>query len=138
MSTDRDAERDDLEARADRTRSDLLRTVGALDDRRKQLVEAPVRAGRDPRLWSAIGWLAAGTAGLGAVLWMERRAHARRRRRRARWRLLGDLWPRARRAERGSMLEEAGRSIAVSLLTAAVTVPLKRAVAGALEDERKP
>ena len=121
--------REDLSREAYQVRSQLVRTVDELDDRRHGALDFRMRLKRHLRnLAVAGGLLLVATAAAVAVV-ASRVATAPDRRRRNRWRLAKRLWrhpEKAMRAERRSFFGEVGRSLLLAIASTAVTVPARR------------
>ncbi|HEY1694004.1 MAG TPA: hypothetical protein VGG39_17675 [Polyangiaceae bacterium] len=120
---------DELATAANRARTKLLHTIEQLDHRRHEILEPRVQIIEHTRELVIAGGvlLAATAAGIGLAVYRARSAP--RRRWRGRWALARDVWRRPDRAmhgERRSFLEEALRSVLMTLLTAAVTIPARR------------
>ncbi len=131
MSRD-DDEHERLRAEADRVRLALLRTTGELDRRAHRALAVAKELPHDPEVVGAVAAAAMASVGLAIAITAYRAAEAPHRRRQARRRWLADVWQhpdRARRSMRGSILEEVARSVAISLLAAAVAIPVRRAKA---------
>ncbi len=133
--------RDDLARQANQVRTKLLRTVEQLDQRRHDALDLRVQMQRHFRqLVIAGGVLVLATAGAVALV-VERVATAAQRRRRNRWRLAKRLWfhpDRELRAERRSFLGEIVRAVLLTVVTTALTIPARRAVARLMEGTREP
>ena len=125
--------RGDLAEEAFQARSKLLRTVGELDQRRHRAADLRVQLEQHAKkIAIAGGLLLVATAGVVALA-VSRVATAAVRRRRNRWRLAKRLWrhpERAMRAERRSFFGEVARSFLLAVVTTAVTLPVRRLVAG--------
>ena len=128
--------RDDLARQASLVRSKLLHTVEQLDQRRHEVLDVRLQVQRHVREVLIAGGilLLATAAGVGMIV--HRIATSAERRRRQRWTLARDMWrkpSRAMRGERRSFLGQLLRSVALSVLTAAVTVPARRLVVELVE-----
>jgi hypothetical protein len=131
--------RSDLARQANVVRSKLIRTVEQLDQRRHQVQGMRVELGRQVRSFAATAGLVL-IASVGAAAYtMERIASAAARRRRARWRLARDVWThpdRAMRSRRRPFFAEVVRSLLLAIVTTALTIPARRAVAALMEGGR--
>lgn len=123
---------DELAREANQVRTKLLRTVEQLDARRHDAFDLRSQLDRHlKQLAVAGGVLVLATAGAVALA-VHGVQRAAERRRRDRWKLARHLWrhpERAMRAERRSLVGELGRSVLLSVLSAAVAIPVRRAVA---------
>jgi hypothetical protein len=122
---------DDLAREANRVRSKLLGTIDQLRHRGEDVRDLRLQLRRHARQLLLLGGaLIVVTAG-GVALVVQRMAAARSRRRRERWSLAKSMWrhpERALRGERRTVLGQVLRSVLVSVLTALVTIPARRAV----------
>jgi hypothetical protein len=130
--------RDELAREANQVRSKLLRTVEQLDRRRHDALDLPLQLKRHVRQLMALGaLLLVATAGAMAIV-VHRVATLAERRRRDRWILAKNMWrhpERAMRGERGSFFGELARSVLLTMASAAVSVPARRAI-GVLASRR--
>jgi ABC-type Fe3+ transport system permease subunit len=128
--------REDLAQEANQVRSKLFRTVEQLDQRRHQAFDLRIQLERHVRQAAiGAGLLLVTTAGAVAVV-VYRITTAAQRRRRSRWHLAKEVWQhpeRALHAERRSFFRDVGRSLLMSVVTTAVTIPARRAVAMLME-----
>jgi hypothetical protein len=120
---------DELASAANRARTKLLHTIEQLDHRRHEILEPRVQIVEHARQLAIAGGvlLAATAAGVGLAVYRARTAP--RRRWHGRWVLARDVWRHPNRAmhgERRSFWEEALRSVLMTILTAAVTIPARR------------
>lgn len=125
--------RSELVREADLARARLLDTVEKLDQRRREMLDPQVQLRRQLRPLAIGGFVVVAVAAAGAGLVAHRGATADQRRRRARWRLLRDLWrhpERVVRGERRSLAERVLRSALVTLVTAAASIVARRLLAG--------
>ncbi len=124
--------REALAREANRVRTKLLHTVEELDHRRHQAVDLRLQLERHARQLLAMGGiLLVATAGLVGLV-VHRVSTSPQRRRRERWALARDVWrhpDRALRGERRSFFGTLVRSVLLSVISAALTVPARRAVA---------
>lgn len=131
---------DELAREANRVRARLLHTVEQLDQRRHEILEPRVQLAQHSRELAIAGavLLAATAAGVGLAVYRIKTAP--RRRWRGRWMLARDVWrhpDRAMHGERHSFWEEAARSVLLSLLTAAITIPARRLLTEVVEGARR-
>lgn len=124
--------RNELVREADLARARLLDTVEKLDRRRHEMLDPQVQLRRQLRPLAIGSFVVVAVAAAGAGLVAHRVATADRRRRRARWRLLRDMWrhpERAMRGERRSLAESVLRSALVTLVTAVASTVARRLLA---------
>jgi hypothetical protein len=125
--------REDLLRRSQDMRAKLVRSVERLDERRHDAFDVRKQLQRHlKQLAIAGGLVIVGTAGTAAFV-MYRLMTAQHRRRGARWRLAKDMWDhpeRELRAQRGPFAGEVLRSLAFSVVTSLLSVPLRRAIRG--------
>ncbi len=128
--------RDELAREANQVRSKLLRTVEELDRRRHEVLDVRAQLQAHVRQLALFGGLLlVATAGAVAAV-VHRISTAAQRRRRNRWRLAKRVWrypERTLRSERRSFFGELARSILLASASAAVTLPVRRAVTLFLE-----
>lgn len=133
--------RDALLREANEVRTKLLRTVEQLDQRRHDTFDVKVQLQRHVRQLAVAGGLLVVATAAAVTLVVQRVSGAASRRRRERWRLARRLWwhpDRAMRAERHSFFGEVARSLLLALVSTAVTLPARRAVAALLEPKESP
>jgi hypothetical protein len=125
--------REDLLRRSQDMRAKLVRSVERLDERRHDAFDVRKQLRRHLRQLAIAGGLViVGTAGAAALV-MYRLMTAPRRRRGARWRLAKGMWvhpERELRAQRGPFAGEVLRSLAFTVVTSLLSVPLRRVVRG--------
>jgi hypothetical protein len=124
--------RDELTRQANLVRTKLLHTVEQLDHRRHEVLDLRLQLRRHLRDLAIVGGILLVATSAGVALAVQRIANAAQRRRRGRWILARDLWrhpDRAMRGERRSFLGQVLRSLALTVVTAAVTIPARRLVA---------
>jgi hypothetical protein len=128
--------RDELAREANQVRTKLLRTVEELDRRRHEALDIRAQLHMHVRQLLLFGGvLVVATAGAVALV-VQRISTSGQRRRRDRWRLAKRVWhhpERTLRGERRSFFGELARSILLAIASAAVTLPVKRAVMHFLE-----
>jgi ABC-type phosphate transport system permease subunit len=124
--------RDDLAREANQVRTKLLRTVEQLDQRRHEALDLRKQVQEHVRqLTVAAGVLMLLVAG-GVALVVHRVSTGAERRRRYRWRFAKRVWQhpeRAMRAERRSFFGEVLRSVLLTVVSTALALPARRAVA---------
>jgi len=129
--------RDELVTRARQVRTRLMHTIEQLDQKRHDALDLKLQVQRHLVTAAvAAGALVLVTGGLAALL-VHRIQTAAERRRRARWRLAKDLWrhPQDRlRSREPSFVLRVLRSLLLSVVTAAVTIPARRVVRRALAE----
>jgi hypothetical protein len=124
--------RDELAREANLVRSRLLATVEELDSRRHRVKSVRLQLERHVRQLVALGLVTLAVSTAAGILVAQRIASAAQRRRRARWHLAKGLWRHPERAMRRPSLGAAiWRALVVSIVSAAVTIPLRGAI-GAL------
>jgi hypothetical protein len=124
--------REDLTQQAHQVRSQLLRTVAELNQRRHEALDLRSQLKRHLRAFAIGGGLLLVLTAGSVALVVSRIATATSRRRRNRWRLAKDIWrhpERAMRGERRSFLGQMARSLVISVLSTAVSVSTRRLVA---------
>jgi hypothetical protein len=132
--------REDLTQEAFEVRSKLLHTVEELDQRRRGAADFRVQFERHARDFAMVGGVVLAVTASAVALLVGRGATAVDRRRRNRWRLAKRLWQkpeRAMRAERRSFFGEIARSLLLAIVTTAVTLPARRAVAKLVDWKRE-
>jgi hypothetical protein len=119
--------RDDLANEANVIRGRLMHTIEQLDRRRHEAFDLRLQLRRHMAQIGLIGALAIIATGIAVGVVVDRIRTAADRRRQARRRLLMTVWrhpDRVLRAQRAPLYLEALRSLGLSLLTAALAVPL--------------
>jgi hypothetical protein len=122
---------EDLARQANRVRRELLGTIEQLGHRRQNALDLGRQLRRHARQLLLIGGVLVVVTAGAAALAVHRIATAPSRRRRDRWRLAKSVWrhpERALRGERGTVARKVLRSLLISVLTALVTIPARRAV----------
>lgn len=133
--------RDELARQANLVRSKLLHTVEQLDQRRHEVLDLHMQLQRHVRQLVIAGGILLVATGASVALVVHRISHAAERRRRSRWTLAKDVWRhpnRAMRGERRSFFGQVVRSVLLSLVTAALTIPARRLVAQLVEPKKTP
>jgi hypothetical protein len=133
--------RDDLARQANQVRTKLLRTVEQLDQRRHDALDLRLQMKRHFRQLAVSGGVLMLAAVGAAALLVQRVATAAERRRRNRWTLAKRVWShpdRQLRAERRTFFGEIVRAVLLTVVTTALTVPARRAVARLVEGSREP
>lgn len=133
--------RDQLAREANRVRAKLLHTVEQLDQRRHEVLDLRMQIQRHVRQLVLAGGILLVATGASVALIVYRISHAAQRRRRGRWTLARDVWRHpesALRGERRSFFGQVVRSVLLSLVTAALTIPARRFVAQLVEPKTTP
>ncbi len=141
MSDEMDRRRELLERSANRTREQLIETLGALDHRRHELTDVKGQVKKQVQDHAAPIAIGAGAviAALGTVIGLSiyHLATRRERTRRERWNALTRIWEHPERLARknppkGTLASDIGRKVVTSAMTFAAIELAKRAVKSAL------